>query len=141
MTRSLSFKVVEIETDSYHLIVDAHIGDVPVKLIVDTGASRSVIDKSFDSGIRVEGIDDTVAVGFMSSNVNIELALIPSLIVGGIKFDDFPIALADLTALQDLYSKITGFSVDGLLGCDFLVKNITSINFRTKKIYLKQNLK
>jgi hypothetical protein len=127
-----------LEPESFHILVDANLNGESFKLIVDTGASRSVIDKTYDSGERVEGVLDTVAVGFMSDNVNIELAMLPSLLVAGKKFDVFPIALADLSALRELYMNITGFNVAGLLGCDFLVQNVSSINFSAKKIFLKE---
>lgn len=140
MPKSIPFELVELEPESFHMLVDATINDEPVKLIVDSGASRSVFDKSYDSGKRIKGISDTVAVGFMSDNVNIELASIPSLIVAGVKFKDFPIALADLSSLRELYKSITGLNVAGLLGCDFLVQNVSSVNFRSKKIFiLEQN--
>ncbi|HOZ15098.1 MAG TPA: retropepsin-like aspartic protease [Tenuifilaceae bacterium] len=140
MPKSIPFELVELEPESYHILVDATINGEPVKLIVDSGASRSVFDKIYDSGQRIEGISETVAVGFMSDNVNIELASIPSLIVVGVKFKDFPIALADLSSLRELYKSITGFNVAGLLGCDFLVQNVSTINFRSKKIFiLEQN--
>lgn len=140
MPKSIPFKLVELEPESYHILVDATIKGEPVKLILDSGASRSVLDQIYDSGERIEGISDTVAVGFMSENVKIELAAIPSLLVAGVKFADFPIALADLSSLRELYKNITGLSVAGMLGCDFLVQNVSSINFRTKKIFIKPKI-
>lgn len=137
MPKSIPFKLIELEPESYHILVDATINGEPVKLIVDSGASRSVFDIIYDTGERVEGISDTVAVGFMSENVNIELASIPSLLVAGVKFNDFPIALVNLSSLRELYKNITGLSVAGLLGCDFLVHNVSSINLRSKKIFIK----
>jgi hypothetical protein len=76
MHQFIPFQLVEIETNSYHILISATIGEKPVMLIVDTGASRSVIDKTYDSGVRVDGVEDTIAVGFMSDNVNIEMALL-----------------------------------------------------------------
>ena len=140
MPKSIPFKLVELEPESYHMLVDATINGEPVKLILDSGASRSVLDKIYDSGERIEGISDTVAVGFMSDNVNIELASIPDLLVAEVKFSDFPIALADLSSLRELYKNITGLSVAGLLGCDFLVQNVSSINLGSKKIFIKQEI-
>jgi len=140
MPKSIPFKLVELEPHSFHILLDATIKGEPVKLILDSGASRSVLDKIYDSGVRLEGISDTVAVGFMSDNVNIELASIPDLLVAGVKFSDFPIALADLSSLRELYKNITGLSVAGLLGCDFLVRNVSSINLGSKKIFIKQEI-
>ncbi len=137
MHQFIPFQLVEIETNSYHILISATIGEKPVMLIVDTGASRSVIDKTYDSGVRVDGVEDTIAVGFMSDNVNIEMALLPELRIGNISFENVPAALTDLSALQDLYTKITNLKVAGLLGCDFLVQHIASINFNTKKIFLR----
>ena len=137
MHQFIPFQLVEIETNNYHILISATIGEKPVMLIVDTGASRSVIDKTYDSGVRVDGIEDTIAVGFMSDNVNIEMALLPELKIGNVSFENVPVALADLSALQDLYTKITSLKVAGLLGCDFLVQHVVSINFNTKKFFLR----
>ncbi|MGD9978913.1 MAG: retropepsin-like aspartic protease [Bacteroidales bacterium] len=140
MQPSIPFSIVEIEPKSYHILVNARIGDTPVKFIVDTGASRSVFDREFDSGIRIDGIDDSVAVGFMSDHVSIELALMPEFSIEGERFDSFPVALADLSSLREFYANVTGLNIAGLLGCDFLVNNVTRINMRTRKFFLKKRV-
>ncbi|MGE0077449.1 MAG: retropepsin-like aspartic protease [Bacteroidales bacterium] len=135
----IPFELVELEPNSYHILVNASINDTPIKLIVDTGASRSVIDKQYDPGIRIDGVSDNVAVGFTADNMTIEVALIPNMFLENFKFAEFPVALADLSSLRDLYLKMTEVNVGGLLGCDFLVKNVTSINFQTRKIFFKKD--
>jgi len=129
---------VELEPDSFHLVVKASINGKLVHLIVDTGASRSLIDISSDSGLRVEGVDETLAVGFNTDKISIQLAIFPSIGIGGLTFSDFVAAITDLNALRSLYAKVAGMDIAGLLGCDFLVRYVSSINFRTKRIYLKQ---
>ena len=128
---------MELEPNSYHILVNASINSSIVKLIVDTGASRSVIDKAFDSGIRVDGIEETSAIGFMSDRINVALSLIPELLIENLQFDEFPVAIADLSSLREVYLNITDLNIGGLLGSDFLVRNVSSINFSTKKIFLK----
>lgn len=133
----IPFELVELEPNSYHILVNASINSSIVKLIVDTGASRSVIDKAFDSGIRVDGIEETSAIGFMSDRINVALSLIPELLIENLQFDEFPVAIADLSSLREVYLNITDLNIGGLLGSDFLVRNVSSINFSTKKIFLK----
>ena len=130
----IPFELVELEPNSYHILVNASINSSIVKLIVDTGASRSVIDKAFDSGIRVDGIEETSAIGFMSDRINVALSLIPELLIENLQFDEFPVAIADLSSLREVYLNITDLNIGGLLGSDFLVRNGSSINFSTKKI-------
>ena len=133
----IPFELVELEPNSYHILVNASINSSIVKLIVDTGASRSVIDKAFDSGIRVDGIEETSAIGFMSDRINVALSLIPELLIENLQFDEFPVAIADLSSLREVYLNITDLNIGGLLGSDFLVRNVSSINFSTKKIFIK----
>jgi len=138
MRQTIPFRIVELEPDSFHLVVKASINGKLVHLIVDTGASRSLIDISSDSGLRVEGVDETLAVGFNTDKISIQLAIFPSIGIGGLTFSDFVAAITDLNALRSLYAKVAGMDIAGLLGCDFLVRYVSSINFRTKRIYLKQ---
>lgn len=138
MRQTIPFRIVELEPDSFHMVVKASINGKLVHLIVDTGASRSLIDISSDSGLRVEGVDETLAVGFNTDKISIQLAIFPSIGIGGLTFSDFVAAITDLDALRNLYAKVAGMDIAGLLGCDFLVRYVSSINFRTKRIYLKQ---
>jgi len=48
--------VVELEPNSYHILVNANINNTPVVLIVDSGASRTVIDKIYGAHISRTGL-------------------------------------------------------------------------------------
>lgn len=140
MSFAIPFQLIEIEPESYHLIVKAKLNGNLVMFIVDSGASRSVLDISYDTGIRVDGIEGNSAIGFMADNVDIDIAQVPEIVIGKYTFNNLLMAVTDLSALRTVYTKLTGIDVAGLLGCDFLVDHVSSINFRNRKIFLKQGI-
>ncbi len=139
MRQYIPFRIVELEPNSYHILVDATINNTPVVLIVDSGASRTVIDKTHGSHITPDEDNRSTAVGFMSDNVDVESIIIPTLQLGNITITDIPAAMADLSAIRQLYVKVTSIDVGGLLGCDFLIQHVSSINMTTQKIFLKSS--
>jgi len=56
MRQYIPFRVVELEPNSYHILVNANINNTPVVLIVDSGASRTVIDKIYGAHISRTGL-------------------------------------------------------------------------------------
>ena len=73
----------------------------------------------------------------MSDKVNVALSLIPELLIENLKFNEFSVAIADLSSLREVYLNLTDMNIGGLLGSDFLIQNVSSINFSTKKIFIK----
>ena len=44
MNHKIKFEVCEIERKNYHLFLTLKIGDKPCRLLIDTGASKTVFD-------------------------------------------------------------------------------------------------
>ena len=93
------------------LIVDAAINGVPVRLLVDTGAERTLITESamVRAGIDVSA-GTPVQIRGVTGDASATLVSVPQLDVAGTRIGPIPV----------IVHTIVGQSVDGLLGRDVL---------------------
>jgi len=134
----IPFEIKEIEHASYHPIVVAIIGHEQINMILDTGASRTVLSNNlvvnFD---KTTGDDEEAfAAGINAQRMQVEQVVIPSIRIGDLEFFDMLIFSTDLNAVSSLYEQMAGIRIDGLLGCDFLVKYGGVVDFNTQRMVL-----
>lgn len=141
MQNQIPFQVMEIEPRSFHPIVLGRIDGFEVNLILDTGASRTVIDRSIAANFPVIEIEsaEPFAAGINAQRISVEQVEIPSLVLGDIDFGKILAFTADLSPISQLYNEMMNFSIHGLLGCDFLEQHKASVDFETRLINLKKN--
>ena len=137
----IPLKVVQLDPQSFHLLVEASLNNIPVNLVIDTGASRTVFDKKS----IVEGLDDpNIAVqemrsaGIMADHIESKMALAEVFSIGDLKLKQFPVILIDLDAINRLYMNVTGLVIHGLLGSDFLVKMRAIIDYKKLVLILRK---
>ncbi|HEY1582380.1 MAG TPA: aspartyl protease family protein [Chthoniobacterales bacterium] len=117
-----------------HLRVPAVINGTPTRLILDTGAFLTVIDRNFARRARIGGYDTgIVAQGLGTHGRAIGYSQFDELKVG-----DFTIKNASVT-VSDLDSAITGGQEQaaGLLGADYLGKHGAIFDFNGPTVYLR----
>jgi tetratricopeptide (TPR) repeat protein len=111
------------------IIVKVKIGSSDYKLILDTGASQSVIDKSVASTIgSVSQADFSITAG--SKAVPLSYLTVPSLTIGDITLNSVPALVTDLSS----FAKAIGERPAGLLGANILRRFLITIDFRDKKL-------
>lgn len=113
-----------------YIVIHAHVGSQPVSLILDSGASASVLSLKaarrlhLDLGnpLPVNGVEaDATAFGMKPATAT----------VGGLPLGQFSLAV-DLSNAARLCSE----HVDGLLGADFFAGRITQIDFAHSRLRL-----
>lgn len=129
--------VVNLEDNGYHLLVKARIDGVDTNLILDTGASNSLIDSKLAKRIGAVSVNQTMAYGFSSQNVEVQVVEIGQLeFEGGISYSHTTFAVADLSKFSQLYNQVCGYQVDGMLGSNFLIKHCSAINLKNRVMTL-----
>jgi len=125
---------VELENQSYHIVVDGKIADVDVTLIIDTGASRTIVDKRLADNLEKLslGAVNPIATGLSAEQIPVELYNISGLTLEGVVFENIQVLTADLSAINEVYTNLTGKTIGGLVGCDFLLKKVKSIDFKKR---------
>ena len=129
----------ELGPQSYHLLLEARLnGGEPAMFVVDTGASRSVVDAQL-MPTAVPTADAIEAYGISTDSVQVQVAQgVELCLCDGQWTQRVDLAVADLSALRELYKSTCGINIVGLLGCDFLLAHCSTINLGRRTLTLRR---
>lgn len=140
MTSKIPIEIVEMEGQSYHLFIKGLINNIQeCELIIDTGASKTVFDKtllhSFAEKITTHEEMHSAAVN--AGTIETQMALINNFNIGTVEIKDFSTVLIDLSHVNLLYEKLLNKKIWGLIGSDFLLSHNAIIDYSKKELTLK----
>lgn len=125
---------VPLERSEVGLIhVRAAVGERALRLIVDTGANRTVLDRAAAEAI---GVEEREAGGDVTSCVGLEgagQAQIGALRVGPIEIPPGEVTLLDLGPMKPQLGE-----VDGILGADVLTATEAVIDYASLELRVRQ---
>lgn len=140
MVTSIPFKILDIAGDGFHLMVKLYINKKVANVIVDTGASKSVFDKTrigkYVSDKTFEK-HDSLSSGLGTNTMTSELVMIKKLKIGELEIDNYKTILLDLSHVNNSYEQIGLKHVDGVLGSDLLLRYNAVIDYEKKILKLK----
>lgn len=141
-TTRIPIRVLNIELDGSHIFVEATINNLSALLLIDTGASRTVLDigrirqyekekeflthKKLSTGL---GTNSMITQGMVLSNFSI----------GKLSINDFDVVLLDLQHVNESYASMGLPPIDGVLGNDILVRHQAVIDLSKKSLQLKMD--
>ena len=132
--------VVSLQEEGYHLFIENTIGEHPVRLLIDTGASKTVIDRSFlldkYPNLKLEA-HDQLTTGVGTNTIQSEFTEIPDLKLGPLHIPNYKVAVLDLKHVNETYHMINLPPIHGVLGCDLLIEYKAVINLKKKYLRLK----
>ena len=128
----MKIEFLKIDGEGYHLVVNITINSIPARMILDTGASRTVlhsgsVDKykasplPFCNGLKSIGIE---GVETLHREVVLDLMELDD-----IKMKNAVIATLDMTHVNNAYRVRDLPPVDGLLGGDVLMDTKAVIDY------------
>ena len=121
----ISFQYIE-----EHIYLPVNLNGKERLWVLDCGASVNVIDSSFaaELGLAFEG---PVKGQGASGVINFYYVTLPEYSLGGIKFQEQKVVAL---SFSQIFEKVLGMEVVGILGYDFLSRFVTKIDFANKKI-------
>jgi predicted aspartyl protease len=142
----IPIEVVSFFEDGFHLFVKGKLGEQILRLLIDTGASKTVLDKKFlmekFPELKLEQ-NELPATGAGTNTIQTEIAEISDFFLGdGDKenlsspLQNFPVAVMDLQHVNETYSKIGKESIHGVIGSDLLVDFRATINLKKETLKL-----
>jgi predicted aspartyl protease len=135
----LHIEMITIEDDGLHLIVETEVNDLKCRLLIDTGASRTVFDRTriFNYVDEVELEDhEKLSTGLGTDSMPTSSTTLKHFKIGGIKIKNFHAILLDLSHVNSSYEKM-GFSpIDGVLGSDVMNKYRAVIDYKKRRLTL-----
>jgi len=129
----IPLKLVELENENYHILVEIKFSDdEPQMWVIDTGASKTVLDINlinYYSEIFTP-LTEIESMGIGESRIETKSGIIHILKLGDATLNDLNVALIDLSQLNILYHQFTKQKISGLIGSDFLVRYKAIIDFK-----------
>ncbi len=139
MTKKIPLKITNLEQDGFHPLVKCKINKKTIWLVVDTGASRTVLDLDCLKDISPIENDhiEPFAAGISAQQFSVKRFVLPCITFSGTKFKNMEVFGSNLSELSKLYEQLAGIPIHGLLGCDFLIKYQAVLNFKSKELVVK----
>ncbi|MEI7422879.1 MAG: retropepsin-like aspartic protease [Prolixibacteraceae bacterium] len=135
--KEILMEVVELEEETIHLLVKAERPGLENHWwVVDTGASKSVIDRAVASFFVGEESEGSMATGLGKEMVETSMGVISDFRLDGIDFGSLKVAIVDLHHINDEYSKYSDKRIAGLLGSDFFYRENATIDYKSRTIKL-----
>lgn len=128
----ITLEILNLNDDGFHPLVEVVAFDKIFKAVVDTGASRTVLDKStveFYIDTETLFLSDKLSTGLGTSTMESYTLTIPELAIGQLKIKNFEAAVLDLSTINTAYEKLEFTPVLGVIGGDILMKYGAVINY------------
>lgn len=136
----IPFEILNIENDGYHIIIDVELVDKKFKMVVDTGASKTVLDKEtlFESGINEKELisSNILSTGLGTNDMQSHMLFLNYFAIGNWKTKRIQVAVLDLSAINYAYRQMNFEPVIGVLGGDILQQYGGIINYKKKTLQL-----
>ncbi len=134
----IPLQIIELEKDNFHLLIEGEFQDgSPSCWIIDTGASKSVLDVNLSSYYEIldsDNEDDYHSAGINQGMMETSVGKMFFLKFGELEIINQKVALIDLSHVNEIYGKYTSCRIAGLLGGDILMEYRCCINYESKAI-------
>jgi len=135
----IPIQLLNIEDDGLHLIVDSEVNGKMCRLLIDTGASRTVFDQNrilnFISETELEH-HEKLSTGLGTDSMPTSSTMLAEFKIGDVNLRDFHAILLDLSHVNTSYNKMGFDKIDGVLGSDVLNQFDAIIDYRRKRLTL-----
>jgi hypothetical protein len=142
-TIRIPLKSINLQDDGFHLLVEIVVFGETHFAVLDTGASRSVFDKSLiEQHIpqgeieEINSVEENVATTLFSTS-STAVATLPKLKIGHLKIKKYQAVGLDLASVNEAYAHLGHPLVAGIIGGDILTKYKAKINYKTLVMKLK----
>ncbi|MGV6945836.1 retropepsin-like aspartic protease [Sphingobacterium kyonggiense] len=138
----IPFERINLQADGYHIITEVTLFDKTFKLVIDTGASKTVLDKTtlLESGIAEDTFENTdiLSTGLGTNSMESFMLTIPEIRLHDWNIKNFTVAVLDLSSINFAYNQIGLEPVIGVLGGDILQQYGAIIDYKKQTLTLNQ---
>ena len=138
----IPLQVVDIPPIGIHLLVKVKINNKAANLVLDTGASQTVLDSNrIDRFIKETKFKKTNghASGVGTNKLKSHFVPVKKFQIGKIVLKELELVMLDLIHVNNSYAMIDVKLVDGVLGGDLLNKLSATINYKKKVMAIEYN--
>lgn len=133
--------LLNLQDDGFHLLVEVIVFGKSFKAVLDTGASKTVFDKTTVEkyiGAKQLKTSDKVSTGLGTTSMESFTLSLPDFQIGDFHLKDFEIAVLDLSSINFAYENLSVDPVIGVIGGDILTQYKGIIDYGKMTLILKQ---
>lgn len=141
MKTTIPLELVDIEDEGYHFTVEVLLNGVKARLVLDTGASRTVLDSNCIADYVPEPVlkeEERLSAGVGSNQLQSFSIVLKKVEIGGLEIRDYPVAVLDLQHVTASYHHIGKGVVHGVLGGDILLSCNAVIDYKNRTMSLQK---
>ncbi|MBB5619659.1 hypothetical protein HDE69_000697 [Pedobacter cryoconitis] len=136
-TVTVPLTLINLNDDGFHLLVEIVVFGEKHWAVVDTGASRSVFNKTFieqySDAVTGQEEEETNATTLFTTSSTIQ-AVIPKLKIGKLIIKSYAAVALDLETVNDAYELMGHPRIIAIIGSDIFLKYHAKINYKKLKI-------
>ena len=144
MRFTIPLQVKKLEPGNYHAFINITVDNKPCRLLIDTGASKTV----FDAEQILQFVDEqefkkhpAKSVGLGAKAMDTHVVVIRQLLLGKLAKKKMEVAVLDLYHVNQTYSALKLPKIHGVLGSDILHKYQAIIDYGKKQLVLQKKAK
>lgn len=126
-----------MQGNGFHLMVEVVVFGQSYNMVVDTGASATVLDKSIVE-LHLAEVDilpsEHLSTGLGVSDMASFAINVQQLAIGSLELHDISVAVLDLSTIRQAYESLELPSFIGVLGGDILQKHKAVISYKKNTI-------
>lgn len=132
--------LVNLQDNGFHILVEIVVFGEKLFAVLDTGASRSVFDKSLLEK-HVENLkeDNEQQAATIFSSATTLVGTIPLLQIGKLKLPNYETVAIDLQSVSDTYLQMGQPAIAGIIGGDILVEYNCKIDYKKQILRFYKN--
>jgi predicted aspartyl protease len=140
MITRIPLQILDIGGEGYHLMIKMLINGKVAQVIVDTGASKTVFDKTaIEKFVKHKKFDkhEHLSSGLGTNTMTSQTTNLKKIKIGDVVIENYTTVLLDLSHVNNSYAQIGLNPVHGVLGSDILLKYGAIIDYEKKILKLK----
>ena len=128
-----------IEEDGYHIFTEVMINGKPARMLIDTGASRTVFDSArirlflADDEMNFEKMDK-LSTGLGTNTMESHTVMIDRFEMGDTVFETYQAVVLNIEHVNQSYRLLGYPEIDGVLGGDLLTELRVVIDYRKMEL-------
>ncbi len=139
MKQSIPIRILKLE-DGFHLLINIRVNGKSARMLIDTGASKSVFDKErIRKYVSTDIFEqhDKLSTGLGTSTMKSHLAVVDKISLGKIEIKNYKTVVIDLSHVNVAYAQLKQKPIDGVLGSDILKKHKAVIDYGKRVLSLR----
>ncbi|MBK7149132.1 MAG: retropepsin-like domain-containing protein [Bacteroidetes bacterium] len=132
--KAIKLLLENLQQNGYHIFVTVKVNGLRCRFLVDTGASKTVIDKTYVEkkfGKRIVKTIKQQTTGLHSTTHESYTARVATLTLGTVVVKNCTLAAIDLSHVNGTYAALKTKKIQGILGSDLMVQERMIIDYNT----------